>query len=45
MPQEHIAELVRLLPDGQLVTVDAGHLVHEMRPEAFTHHLLTFLDA
>jgi len=41
----HVAELVRALPDGRLVTIDAGHLVHDSRPDEFTHHLLTFLDA
>jgi pimeloyl-ACP methyl ester carboxylesterase len=45
VPQEHVAELVRVLPDGRLVTVDAGHLVHATRPDEFTHHLVTFLDA
>ena len=45
VPQEHVAELVRILPDGRLVTVDAGHLVHARRPDEFTHHLLAFLDA
>ena len=45
IPQEHVAELVRVLPDGRLVTVDAGHLVHATRPVDFTDHLLTFLDA
>lgn len=45
VPQEHITELVRTLPDGRLVTLDAGHLVHATKPEEFTHHLLAFLDA
>jgi pimeloyl-ACP methyl ester carboxylesterase len=45
VPQEHVAELVRTLPDGRLVTVDAGHLVHAARPDEFIHHLRTFLDA
>jgi pimeloyl-ACP methyl ester carboxylesterase len=44
VPQEHVAELVDLLPDGRLVTVDAGHLVHATRPDDFSHHLMTFLD-
>jgi pimeloyl-ACP methyl ester carboxylesterase len=44
VPQEHVAELVRVLTDGRLVTVDAGHLVHDTRPVEFTDHLLTFLD-
>jgi len=45
VPQEHVDELVRILPNGRLITVDAGHLVHAARPDEFTHHLLTFLDA
>jgi pimeloyl-ACP methyl ester carboxylesterase len=45
VPQEHVAELARTLPDGRLVTVDAGHLVHATRPDEFARHLLTFLDA
>jgi pimeloyl-ACP methyl ester carboxylesterase len=45
VPQEHIAELVHALPDGRMVTVDAGHLVHETKPDEFTRHLLAFLDA
>jgi esterase len=45
VPQEHVAELVSILPDGRLVTVDAGHLVHDRRPDEFTRHLVTFLDA
>jgi len=44
VPQEQIADLVRLLPDGRIVTVDAGHLVHATEPDAFIHHLLHFLD-
>jgi pimeloyl-ACP methyl ester carboxylesterase len=44
VPHEHVAELVRILPGGRLVTVDAGHLVHDSRPDELTHHLLTFLD-
>lgn len=45
VPQEHVADLVRTLPDGRQVTVDAGHLVHATRPDEFTHHLRAFLDA
>jgi pimeloyl-ACP methyl ester carboxylesterase len=44
VPQDHVAELVSIVPDGRLVTVDAGHLVHDTRPVDFTDHLLTFLD-
>jgi len=45
VPQDHITELVRTVPDGRLVTVDAGHLVHATKPEEFARHLLAFLDA
>ncbi len=45
VPQVHVAELARALPDGRLITVDAGHLVHATRPDEFAQHLLTFLDA
>jgi pimeloyl-ACP methyl ester carboxylesterase len=45
VPQEHIAELVGIVPDGRLVTVDAGHLVHDTRPDEFVDHLVTFLDS
>jgi len=35
VPHEHIAELVPTLPDGGLVTLDAGHLLHATRrPDA-----------
>lgn len=43
VPQEQIADLVGRLPDGQLVTVDAGHLVHKSEPDAFIRHVLHFL--
>ena len=33
VPQDSIAELVRTVRDGRLVTVDAGHLVHDARPD------------
>ena len=45
VPQDHVAELVGIVPDGRLVTVDAGHLVHDEQPGEFTRHLLAFLDA
>ena len=45
VPQEDVAELVGLVPDGRLVTLDTGHFVHETRPDEFTHHLMAFLDA
>jgi pimeloyl-ACP methyl ester carboxylesterase len=42
--QQHVAELVRVIPDARLVTIDAGHLVHATKPGDFTHQLLSFLD-
>lgn len=44
VPQEHVADLARTLPDGRLVTIDAGHLVHAGRPETFVRALRAFLD-
>jgi pimeloyl-ACP methyl ester carboxylesterase len=45
VPQEHVADLVRALPDGQIVTIDTGHLVHATSPEAFIRALHLFLDS
>lgn len=44
VPQEQIADLVRHLRDGQMVTIEAGHLVHASRPSEFTSRLLSFLS-
>lgn len=44
VPQEHVAELVHLLPNGQLVTLDTGHLVHATQPAEFVEQLQAFLD-
>ncbi|MFE1268050.1 alpha/beta fold hydrolase [Streptomyces sp. NPDC058758] len=35
IPQEQPAGLAEAIPDARLVTVEAGHLVHEARPAAF----------
>ncbi|MFJ5032219.1 alpha/beta fold hydrolase [Streptomyces sp. NPDC088560] len=43
LPQEQVAELAGLIPDARLVTLDAGHLVHETRPEEFLAVLEEFL--
>lgn len=45
VPQEHVAELVGLVRDGRLITLDTGHLVHATQPEAFSSHLMAFLDS
>ncbi|MGW3516341.1 alpha/beta fold hydrolase [Streptomyces hydrogenans] len=34
-PQDRPAGLAEAVPDARLVTVEAGHLVHETRPAAF----------
>lgn len=44
VPQEQIADLVHHLPDGQMVTIEAGHLVHASKPSEFTLRLLSFLS-
>ncbi|MGW2559467.1 alpha/beta fold hydrolase [Streptomyces sp. NPDC001514] len=33
--QEHLARLAEQIPDARLVTIDAGHLIHETRPAEF----------
>ena len=45
MPAEDVAELVRTLPAGRLVRVDAGHRVHATDPDGFLAVLRPFLDA
>jgi pimeloyl-ACP methyl ester carboxylesterase len=35
LPQEEMARMASLIPDCRLVTIEAGHLVHEDRPEEF----------
>ncbi|MDH2424614.1 alpha/beta fold hydrolase [Sphaerisporangium sp. TRM90804] len=45
IPQERVAELARRIPDGRLVTIPAGHLVHAAEPEAFAEAVLPFLRA
>lgn len=41
---EEIGDLVQLLPRGQLITVDAAHLVHATKPDEFIKHALRFLN-
>ncbi|MFJ8129108.1 alpha/beta hydrolase [Streptomyces hydrogenans] len=35
VPQDQLAGLAEAVPDARLVTIEAGHLVHESRPAAF----------
>ncbi|MEU6267367.1 alpha/beta fold hydrolase [Saccharopolyspora shandongensis] len=44
MPQDDVAELVRMIPGGRTVTIPVGHLVHDAAPEAFTETVSDFLD-
>ncbi|MED7952769.1 alpha/beta fold hydrolase [Streptomyces sp. BE20] len=44
VPQDRIAELTGLLPDGRAVTVEAGHLVHRTRPAEFVAAVAPFLE-
>ena len=45
LPQEHVAELARIVAHGTCVTIDAGHLVHATKPRAFLAELTTFLNS
>ncbi|MFH8932211.1 alpha/beta fold hydrolase [Streptomyces pristinaespiralis] len=42
VPQDRLAELAGRIPGGRFVTIDAGHLVHESRPEDFLKSLKEF---
>lgn len=43
IPQEEVAAVAGRVPGARLVTVDAGHLVHETRPEEFLAVVEPFL--
>ncbi|SDK18177.1 alpha/beta fold hydrolase [Streptomyces indicus] len=42
VPQDQIAAMAARMPDARLVTIEAGHLVHEERPDAFLRALAEF---
>ncbi|MFF5523293.1 alpha/beta fold hydrolase [Streptomyces coeruleorubidus] len=44
IPQEQIGAFAEVLPDARRVTIDAGHLVHETRPEEFLAAVGEFLS-
>jgi pimeloyl-ACP methyl ester carboxylesterase len=44
VPQQHVAELAGRLPHGQLVTIEAGHLVHTNRPAEYVQQLRSFIN-
>ncbi|MFI9366908.1 hypothetical protein ACIG5E_38615 [Kitasatospora sp. NPDC053057] len=43
LPQDWIAELAWQLPDCRIVTVEAGHMVHNVLPDEFTRVVVAFL--
>jgi pimeloyl-ACP methyl ester carboxylesterase len=43
IPQEWLRDAVALLPQGTLLTIPAGHYVHNTRPADFTAAVLNFL--
>lgn len=43
IPQDEIARMAGRIPDCRLVTIEAGHLVHEKRPEEFAAVVGDFL--
>ncbi|MDR0345243.1 MAG: alpha/beta hydrolase [Nocardiopsaceae bacterium] len=45
IPQDRLAEVAARIPRCDLVTIPAGHLVHEARPSEFADVVLGWLDA
>ena len=43
VPQDAVAELADRIPDGQVVTIPVGHLIHRAAPEAFAETVTAFL--
>jgi pimeloyl-ACP methyl ester carboxylesterase len=43
IPADRIAEMARLIPDCTVVTIDAGHHVHDSAPAEFTSAVLDWL--
>jgi 3-oxoadipate enol-lactonase len=43
--QDRLADMAELIPDCELVTIPAGHLVHRARPAAFAAAVTAFLHA
>ena len=43
IPQDLLLEVSRLLPDCTLMTVPAGHNIHDNEPDAFSRAVLTWL--
>jgi esterase len=46
VPQDLLAEAVKQMPDGRLVTLEgAGHAVHQNQPDRFLAEVTSFLDS
>jgi pimeloyl-ACP methyl ester carboxylesterase len=43
LPQQELAEVATRIPGARLVTIDAGHLVHAVRPAGFLAEVDAFL--
>lgn len=43
VPQDRVAELAQRIRGGRLVTIPAGHLIHQAEPDLFIQAVLTFL--
>ena len=43
MPQDKLAEMAGLIPDGKMITIDSGHEVHAGRPDEFIAGTRAFL--
>lgn len=41
--QAELAETARLIPNADLVTIEAGHHIHTGKPDEFTSAVMTFL--
>jgi pimeloyl-ACP methyl ester carboxylesterase len=44
VPQERIVEAAELVPKAEVVTIPAGHMVHNERPAEFADAVLTWLS-
>jgi 3-oxoadipate enol-lactonase len=45
IPQDLLVEVSQLVPDCTLITIPAGHNIHNTKPDEFSDAVLTWLDA
>ncbi|MEV8306707.1 alpha/beta hydrolase [Streptomyces flavidovirens] len=45
MPQDRMPDMAALIPDCRLITIPAGHYVHEERPRPFAHEVTEFMTS